>query len=129
LYLARYPEGAEGNTRMEEDLRSAYYKAAPGLASVPPQRELCIIAMPEGESGDRLQRLAGSLFPQARLVRSNRADELVIFRGCQRLAPADTDPFGEAGQQAYRLGSAQEPFALHSRTDVEAWRSENAVLT
>jgi len=129
LYLARYPEGAQGDTRLDEDLRSAYYKAAPGLTSVPPERELCIIAVPEGESGKRLQRLAGSLFPQARLVTSNCADELVIFRGCQRLDPTDTDQFGDVGQEAYRLRSAQDPLALHSRTDVETWHSGSEVLT
>jgi hypothetical protein len=126
MFLTRYPEGPEGETRLEEDLTAAYEKAAPELASVPSERELCVIAVPRGASGDQLRQTAGPTFPRARLVTGGCDDELLIFRSNHRLDPADTDALGDVGQEAYRLRTAQDPFLLHSRIDVEAWRPMDA---
>jgi hypothetical protein len=127
MYLARYPQGTEGDLRLKEDLQAAFEQAAPALGSVPTEREVSLIAVPAGESGDRLGELAACLFPQARLVMSNCDDELLIFRSYHRLDPTETDQLGEVGEEAYRKRTAQDPYLLHSRIDVAAWRPKDAV--
>jgi serine/threonine protein kinase len=129
MYLARYPEGAEGDVRLEEDLRTAHDKAAPSLASVPPERQVCLIAIPHGPAGDRLRRLAAAALPRARLITGTCDDQVLIFRAYERLDPADIDQFGAHGKGAYRARIAREPWALHSRGDVQAWHPEEAVPT
>jgi hypothetical protein len=83
---------------------------------------LCVLAVPPGEAGDRLQALAREALHGGDLlaVRNdlNPEDSVVIYRESCHLPLADLELLGPAGREAYAQLSATDTFTPHSRTDV-----------
>ena len=123
LLLARYPDNAEGQSQLGQDLLSAYERAGPELAAPAAEQEACIITVPPGEAGARFRTLVQSVFPKALLVSSDSADEILIFRGCQHLDLGSLEQLGPTGQAAYRSGTMQDSAWLHSRRDITEWHA------
>jgi serine/threonine protein kinase len=82
--------------------------------------QLCVLAVPAGEEGDRFRTLASAVLPDALMqnVASTTADTIVLYREIANLALSDVELLGPAGQQPYQQMNSTDHFTPHARTDV-----------
>jgi serine/threonine protein kinase len=114
MFLAAYPEEEEAQGEVE----LAFEAAAPATgAPTPAVRELRLLGVPAGPSGERFRELAGRALPGVEFVAAPGGDEVVFVREAALADLADLPQLGPQAHEAYR----QDPTAAHSRRDV-AWR-------
>lgn len=104
-------------------LADAYEAAGPDLALMSRcnEPEIEILAVPAGPEGEQLNELARSAVPDARFVRADSTDEIVLYREQPRLPLASLKLLGSPGRESYQQMTSSENFTPHSRTDIVEW--------
>ena len=114
--LLRYQGEGTGLARV---LREAYEAAAPAFAAAggDDPLEAAILALPAGDSGDRVRLALRAAAPGVEFIPAPLADDIVVYRECPRLDLAALPQLGGPAQDAYRqqLGGDLSP---HTRADV-----------
>ncbi len=103
-------------------LMQAYDEAAPEPAKRSGGKELCVVVVPSDEQGETLRDALGDVLPSAKVVTSDRSDEIVFYREQMDLTSADLEQFVPAAKEAYRQREAQDPGVLHCREDIPQWQ-------
>jgi serine/threonine protein kinase len=111
------------------EIVSYFEEAAPELSSdrlkgnpfptEPDGAELCVLATPVGEAGNRFQELARQALPGTDLQMANSPDDILLYRERVNLPLAALEQLGPLAQEAYRQMSATEHFTPHTRIDVD----------
>jgi hypothetical protein len=113
--------GKEGDPR--EELHQAYDEAAPEIGKVSAGKEVCVIVVPKDEPGAVLVDALGDILPSAKVVSSERRDEIVFYREQLHLSPSDLEQLGTTAQEAFRQRQNADPGTLHCREDINEWQT------
>lgn len=99
----------------------AYAGANPELAGYTGKKpdELAILAVPEGEVGDRFRSVVAAALPGVEFTTAPLPDDIVFYREYPRLELAELPHLGEHARMAAEL-LAGSGHPLHSRIDI-AW--------
>lgn len=117
LFLEHYATEEEA----VDALLTAFDEAAPdlaGLKSGQHRNELCVLAVPAGEAGDRIKMLAKQALPDVAWTYSVSVDDIVIYREAPQLPISELAQLGPLPQEAYRQMTAIEHFTPHTRIDI-----------
>jgi hypothetical protein len=117
LFLEQYPNEEEAMN----ELLTAFDEAAPdltGTKSGQSRTELCILSIPHGPAGERVQALATQALPEVAWTIARGAEDIVFYREASHLPIAELEQLGSAAQEAYRQMSAVEHLTPHSRIDI-----------
>jgi hypothetical protein len=103
------------------EIAGYYQEAAPELARGPDGSpdEVCLLATPPGDAGERFRRLAQEALPDVEWSTVGGVEDVLICRERSHLPLAELEQLGPLGQDAYRQMSAAEDFTPHTRIDVE----------
>jgi eukaryotic-like serine/threonine-protein kinase len=115
--LGRHPEAPA----LEAAIRKAFDAAEPTLGAAPQGAELALVIAPASEAGERFLEAAGRVLPGVRAVSGGDRDEIVFYRACRGLTPADLERLGLVSPEVYAHACAAEGFTPHARVDVP-WR-------
>jgi len=117
LFLEQHPE----EEKSAGEVAGFFEKAAPALTAgrAAAAQELCVLAAPPGDGGERLRELARQALLDVEWQPAASADDVVLYREVANLALADLEQLGPQGRDAYRQMNATEHFTLHSRIDVD----------
>ena len=98
------------------EILTSYDEAAPEmtLMEADSKNELCVVAMPPGESGLRFGELTRHALPEANLQLVASADDIVFFRQISDLSLGDLKHLGPAGQEAYQELSSVDHLTPHA---------------
>ncbi len=107
----------------EEELLRAYDEAIPELAKTTGGKEICVVAIPKDKAGVQLQETLERVLPGAKVVATDRCDEIVFYREQLQLTISDLEQLGQAGRDAYQQRESQDPGTLHCREDIGDWRT------
>jgi hypothetical protein len=112
----------EQNPKEEQaigEILSAYDEAAPAMAlqDADSAKELCVVAVPPGEAGDRFGELVRRALPEINLVIAPSTDDIVFYRQLSDVSLGDLEHLGPTGQEAYRQLSSVEYLTPHARMD------------
>jgi hypothetical protein len=122
LFFQQYPE----DTQADEEISSFYDEAAPELSADnrspqagPPVGELCVLAAPAGDASDQFCAAVQRLLPDAEIIPTASADDIVVYRERLNLSLANLEQLGPLGQDAYRQMTTTDHFTPHTRSDVD----------
>jgi hypothetical protein len=109
--------------RHEEDhaiaeMTGFYYEAAPELYPAG-AAEVCVLATPPGEAGDRFRELSRTALPDVTIHPAANDEDVILYRELTNLPLAELEQLGAAGQDAYQQMASAENFTPHSRMDIE----------
>jgi serine/threonine protein kinase len=122
MFLEQY----ESDEHAQGELCSHFSEAAPLLAG-PRGSEICILATPVDEAGQRFRDLACQALTDVHLVSAPSLDDIIFYREVPQIALADLEQLGPLGYEAYRQMLSLENFTPHSRTDITEWRAAGGV--
>jgi serine/threonine protein kinase len=118
MFFARFAD-AESATKA---IRQIYEQAAPPLRITRPiTQEVCILAVPDGETSKPFQKAAGTALPGKPLDFTTSAEEILVFREWPRFPFTSLPQLGPMGEEAYNQMQQAAPGLAHSRSDVGQW--------
>ena len=117
LFLQQHPDEGEAEGEASGCFTEAQPEWQPG-PSAPASSEICVLAAPPGEAGDRFRQLARRALPDVEILPAVSEDDILFYREVANLPLGEVELLGPAGQDAYRQMSAAEDFTPHARTDV-----------
>jgi hypothetical protein len=107
---------------LEAALRKAFDAAEPPPGEpAPAGGEISLVLAPASESGERLLEAAVRSLPGVRTVPGGERDEIVFYRACGGLTPADLERTDLVSPEVYAQACVAEGFTPHARVDVP-WR-------
>ncbi len=120
MFLTQHPRTEDAL----DDIVAAFNDALPPLADPKEEAEdeVRVLAVPPGPLGEQFRSLAQRALPDAGLVVTESAEDIVIYRERPRLPLAQLPVLGRAGQAAYRQMNSTEHFPAHSRSDITDWQ-------
>ncbi|MGE3807419.1 MAG: tubulin-like doman-containing protein, partial [Gemmataceae bacterium] len=121
MYLSRYPQESDA----KKYLARAFDEAAPALLGpgAGSRSELCVLALPSSEAGERFRKLAGSAVPDAEFKFCASPEDIVFYREEAKLPLDKLAHLGPAAQDAYDQSNQAADFTPHTRLDIPQWRS------
>jgi eukaryotic-like serine/threonine-protein kinase len=124
MYLTHHAD--EG--QVEADLALAFQEAAPALAGQRPstEGEICFLALPANEAGQRLRTRALPAIACSELGVIEGSEDIACYREVPQLFLSDLEQLGPLALAAYRQMVAVEHFTPHTRTDIHRWRAATA---
>jgi hypothetical protein len=117
LFLEQHPDEQQAADEVAGFYDEAAPELAPARAAAAP--EVCVLAVPTGEGGERLRELARHALPAIDWQPAASGDDVVLYRERSHLALADLEHLGPQGRDAYRQMNAADHFTPHSRIDVD----------
>jgi serine/threonine protein kinase len=102
-------------------LLTAFDEAAPdlaGLKSGQHRNEICVLAVPAGEAGDRIKALAKQALPDVAWTYCVSLDDILVYREAPQLPICELAQLGPMPQEAYRQMTSIEHFTPHTRIDI-----------
>jgi serine/threonine protein kinase len=120
---ALFLEQAGDDDTAEGELASFHAEAEPELGSgrtrhgAAPPTELCLLAAPEDEAGQKVRKLLQRAVPEERVVAASSKDDVVIYRERCGLPLSTLPLMGPEGRDAYLQMTAGDA-SPHSRMDV-----------
>ncbi len=115
LFLDQYADEQAAS----DALQAAFDEAEPETGGGSGRRsEVCVLAVPAGDAGDRVRALARKAIPEVDWIAANSPDDILVYRERPNLPLSGLDLLGPSGQEAYRLMLSAEHFTPHTRTDV-----------
>lgn len=123
------------HTQNEEEavqvLVDAYNRAAPSLPGLVPrsENELCIMAVPPGEAGERVLALARRALAGIPLLAASSPDDILIYREVASVRLKELEHLGPFGCEAYEQMSTGDACSPHSRMDIQEWQGPAASVT
>ena len=120
LFFEQHPDDEEAGAEVAE----FYSEAGPELAlsrsgpTGPPASELCVLAVPDDEGGERLRGLLARAQPEAEAHPASSRDDVVVYRERCNLPLSALPHLGPEGHDA-AMQMASADFSPHSRCDVD----------
>ena len=116
LFLEQHPDEGEA----EGEASGCYDEAQPEWLPGPsaPASEICVLAAPPGEAGERFRALTRRALPDVEMLPAVSEDDILFYREVSNLPLEELEQLGSAGQDAYRQMGAAEDFTPHTRIDV-----------
>jgi serine/threonine protein kinase len=127
IFLQQFPDQAEPEECMEDQLAEGFERAAPEILASPPARELNLFAVPPGNGEDKIRVLASHAIADKTLVPVPSTDEIAFYREHTLGCLADLKQLGPAGQEAYHKMIAKEHCTPHNRADIIEWGTRSEV--
>jgi hypothetical protein len=128
LFLQQHPDEEEALSALSE----YFEQAAPAPLWVPTNgsgvrptkargAQLCVLATPAGEEGDRLHQLARAVLPDVPMqgLAGDAPEAVVLYREITNLPLADLDLLGPAGREPYLQMNSAANFTAHARIDID----------
>jgi hypothetical protein len=124
MYLTRqaaeHEEAADDSIR--DDLEKCLEHATSELGSISAHNEFTLVTLPDDEAGKRVAELLRDRHPDAKILFSDRSEEIIFFHETIRIRWKDLEQFGPTAREAYERRSAGDPNSVHSREDVFDWQ-------
>ena len=117
LFLEQHPDEGQAEGEASALFAEAQPELSPGPAA-PAPAEVCVLAAPAGEAGDRFRALARRALPDVVIQSAVSEGDIVFCREIANLPLADLAQLGPAGRDAYGQMNAAEDFTPHTRIDV-----------
>ncbi len=119
LFLQRFTDTCAGNSAIER----AFDDSAPALGDNIGFMvgEIIALSVPACEAGNRVAELAKSAVHQEDLVPINGHDDITFYRELPRVPLAKLPQLGPEAKECYEYISDRDPYAAHTRNDVEEW--------
>jgi hypothetical protein len=124
MYLTRkraeYPDTAE--EMIFDDLQRCLDEATPEFGRISAGNEISIVTLPNDESGQELAALLQERMSGAKILLSERQDEMIFYHELINIQWKDLDQLGPIAQDFYHQRCAADPSSLHTREDVFEWQ-------
>jgi hypothetical protein len=119
MFLAKFGD-ADKSARA---LRVAYDDAAPAIVkpSHAERGEVCLLALPPGESGEPFHHVARKALTGRDVTLAASVDEILVHREFTRLPLTDLPQLGPLAENAYTQALYSNQSPPHSRSDVGQW--------
>jgi serine/threonine protein kinase len=116
LFLDQNPDEEQAIS----EILVSYDEAAPDLTLLDPGalKDMCVVAIPPGESGLRFGELTRRALPDSNLELVASSDDIVFFRQISDLSLGDLKHLGPAGQEAFQELSSVDHVTPHARMDI-----------
>ncbi len=122
LFAQKEQEGGDVKQAVLDDLLEFFDESAPDLGRLSESKEIAVALIPGDARGKEIFNALKSAIPQASVLASDRADEIVFYREITRVSLPELDQMGSLAQEAYRQRMALDPSSLHSREDITEWQ-------
>jgi hypothetical protein len=118
MFLNRFPDADAG----AKAIRAIHDKATP-LAKLerPPSQEITLVAVPDGEAANALQRVVRQALPGRALDFATSTEEVMIYREWPRFPLAELPALSRTAETAYNQLQQTGPGIAHTRIDVSRW--------
>jgi hypothetical protein len=102
------------------EILTFYDEATPELTLLDAgaQKEMCVVAIPPGDSGLKFGELTRRALPDINLTLVSSSDDIVFFRQMSDLSLGDLRHLGPAGQEAFQELSSVDHLTPHARMDI-----------
>jgi hypothetical protein len=113
-------ENAEQAQAAHREMMHAYDEALPELLGDRnrPDSQMCVLTVPDDESGKRFSQMAEETLSDARLVVGTGTEDIIFHREQLYLSPTDLPQLGPAAREAFVHVTHQDQAAPHARADV-----------
>jgi hypothetical protein len=120
LFFEQHPDEAGAGSEVVD----FHDEAAPELAAGrsprgPGVAELCVLAAPADEAGERFRATVEKALAETEVHHAPSDDDIVVYRERNNLPLADLEHLGPVGHDAYVQMNTAENFTPHSRCDVD----------
>ncbi len=123
MYLARTrSEDALADNALADDLQRCFDEATPDVGRITHDNLITLVTLPNDEHGIALQRLVHKLCKDAKVVLSDRQDEMVFYHEIDHIQWKDVEQLGSIALESYLQRCAGDPSSVHSREDVFEWQ-------
>jgi eukaryotic-like serine/threonine-protein kinase len=118
MFFARF---ADGDSAVKA-VRQIYEQAAPPLRiNRPITQEICILAVPDGDSSKAFQKTAGTALAGKPLDFTVSTEEILVYREWPRFPFASLPQLGPMATDAYNQMQQSGQGLAHSRSDIGQW--------
>jgi hypothetical protein len=117
------PGASVDKTILRTTLEKAFAAAEPSIGKGSSVKENAVVVVPAGPAGAELETLVKEVLPTVKMARTQRYDEILIYREKTQLTAAHLEQLGPMAQEAYRQKLAVDPGSLHTREDIDAWQT------
>ena len=120
LFLEQHPDDEDA----QSEIADFYNEAGPELVlsrsaqGGPPVAEMCVLAVPDDEAGERLRSLLARAEPEAEAHAATSRDDVVVYRERGNLPLSALPQLGPEGRDA-AMQMASADFSPHSRSDID----------
>jgi serine/threonine protein kinase len=124
MYLTRMhsEHGEHADAMIRDDLEHCLEDATPEFGRIAANSVIALVCLPDDKSGRQLQALLKDRQADARILFTDRPDEIVFYHETLRIRWKDLEQLGPIAREAYERRSAADPASLHSREDVFDWQ-------
>lgn len=124
MYLTRqrsqHPENGDAN--ILDDLERCLDDATPEFGRLKGTNEVTVVAVPNNSHGIELQQLLRSRLKDAKILLTDRQDEMLFYHEIVSIAWKDLEQLGPVAEEIYHGRCTADPSALHTREDVFEWQ-------
>ena len=123
MYLTRQRSQNEENAEnvILDDLEHCLDEATPAFGRLKDNNEITIVTLPNDAQGLELQEMLRKRLSNAKIVLSDRQDEIVFYHEIVNVQWKDVEQLGPIAMEIYQQRGAADPAALHTREDVFEW--------
>jgi serine/threonine protein kinase len=120
-----YLEQQGSDEEIQGDVLSIFDEAAPILSDKRQagSPQICILASPPGEAGERFRESAQQAVPDHELILIDSAEDMVMYREFPQVPLAGLEQLGPLAYEAYCQVNSVENVTPHSRSDIQEWRA------
>ncbi len=123
MYLARHRgQDAEDDAGLLDDLQRCLDEATPEFGRVAQDHLITLVTLPNDEYGQALQKLLHKQCKHAKVLLTDRLDEMVFYHEIDDIKWKNIEQLGPLALENYQQRCSADPSAVHSREDVFAWQ-------
>ncbi len=124
MYLTRKRTefGDTADDMIFDDLQRCLDEATPEFGKLSDGNEISIVSVPSDEHGAQIRDLLSKRLNGAKIMQSERQDEIVFYHELINVKWTDLEQLGGIALEAYHQRCNADPSSLHSREDVFEWQ-------
>lgn len=122
MYLARHRgEDPDDASALLDDLQHCLDEATPDVGRITHDNLITLVTLPNDEHGIELRTLLHKQCKGAKVLLTDRQDEMVFYHEIDHIQWKDVEQLGPIALECYRQRCAADPSSVHSREDVFEW--------
>jgi eukaryotic-like serine/threonine-protein kinase len=123
MYLARHRgQDAEDDAGLLDDLQRCLDEATPEFGRIAHDHLITLVTLPNDEHGAQLKKLVQKQSKHAKVLLTNRLDEMVFYQEIDDIQWKDVEQLGPIALENYQQRCTVDPSSVHSREDVFDWQ-------
>jgi len=124
MYLARNrgDDAESAAAGLRDDLQRCLDEATPDFGRITPDNLITLVTLPNDEHGIELKKLVHKQCKEAKVLLTDRQDEMVFYHEIDHIQWKDVEQLGPIALENYQQRCAADPSSVHSREDVFEWQ-------